>query len=125
MIDICQRIQDAVEYLAGQEDVDPQSGEIVMPVYAARYIAYEQAKMFPGRLLIVDPAVTSDATLQWFGCRVCLEDIPRTKIIVGFVKETKCRVFRRRDGSYSKIPMRSERICIDIPIPEEIQKWRA
>ena len=125
MIDFLTRIQNAVQYLQSQKDVDPKSGKIFMPIITARRIMYQQKKKFPRCLSVCDPAMCSDHTLYWFGCVIDLGFMPSRKVTVCFVKKSRGRIFRRKAGGYAKIPPYCERICIDIPIPEELQKCRA
>lgn len=122
MIDFSTRIQNAVEYLQSQKDVDPESGKIFIPIRTARYIMRQQEKTFPGCLSVCDPAMCNDHTLHWFGCVIDLGFMPSRKATVCFVKKSPARIFRRKAGGYAKIPPCCERICIDIPIPEELQK---
>ena len=120
---LTERIEVAVKYLRAQKDVDTESGRIFMPVTTARYIIYTQAEMFPGYMMIWDPACCDDETVRWFGCRVnFVWALPR-KVTVEFVQKIEPRVFRQNNGMYVKIPGNRQRICIDIPIPEELQKW--
>lgn len=64
MIDFSTRIQDATEYLKSQKDVDPESGEIFMPIRAARHLVFQQAKTFPGCFMVFDPAMCNDRSLR-------------------------------------------------------------
>ena len=118
---LTERIENAIQYLRAQRDVDPESGKIFIPVPTARYIILSEMDIFPGHMSIHDPLLCGEENVRWFGCKVIFNWLTQ-KATVQFCQKRTPSIIRKNNGVYVKVPGTQNRICIDIPVPEDLQK---